>query len=132
MNPKIKQHFESLELQFIESPIVTRYEIVRQEISETDAKFRVKAELLDGGLLELFEYVTTLSGTLILLKYSFHWQDRQGRLQRRWDNAPHHPDLPGSPHHIHLDDVTVQGIQTVPKFFDILQQNIEAIFNKTT
>jgi hypothetical protein len=22
-------------------------------------------------------------------------------LLRRWDNTPHHPDLPGFPHHVH-------------------------------
>jgi hypothetical protein len=35
--------------------------------------------------------------------YSFHWQDRNGTLVRRWDCAPHFPGLTGFPHHIHID-----------------------------
>jgi hypothetical protein len=33
--------------------------------------------------------------------YKFHWQDSQGRLIKRWDNAPHHPEVEGFPHHLH-------------------------------
>lgn len=33
--------------------------------------------------------------------YRYHWTDAQQRLRRRWDNAPHHPDVPGFPHHVH-------------------------------
>ncbi|MEA3359588.1 MAG: DUF6516 family protein [Thermodesulfobacteriota bacterium] len=33
---------------------------------------------------------------------SFHWQDRVDNLIKRWDNAPHFPDLKGFPHHVHI------------------------------
>ncbi|MEW5766246.1 MAG: DUF6516 family protein [bacterium] len=64
-----------------------------------------------GGNVELFEYVAELGGRMHLKKYSFHWQDAQGKLQRRWDNAPHHPNLPKAPHHIHSEDNSVRIIR---------------------
>lgn len=121
MNPVIIQHFEDIEIRLLESPIVTRYEYVRQEIAPNDGKVRIKAHLIDGGIVEMFEYVIESAGTITVKKYSFHWQDQHGVLQRRWDNAPHHVDLPGAPHHMHSDDSNVQGIQSPPSVFDVLE-----------
>ena len=36
-----------------------------------------------------------------MTKYSFHWQDADGRLCKRWDNANHHPELRTFPNHVH-------------------------------
>jgi Family of unknown function (DUF6516) len=33
-------------------------------------------------------------------EYSYHWQE-DGKMIRRWDNAPHHKDLVNFPHHVH-------------------------------
>ena len=33
--------------------------------------------------------------------YSYHWTDAHGDFICRWDNAPHYPNLPGFPHHLH-------------------------------
>jgi hypothetical protein len=35
--------------------------------------------------------------------YSYHFQ-KNGMLVRRWDNAPHWPQLKTFPHHVHLKD----------------------------
>lgn len=120
MNPYIKQHFENIEIQLLESPVVNSYTFIRQEIAPTDGKIRIKADLFDGGIVEIFEYVSESAGAVIVKKYSFHWQDQQGILQRRWDNAPHHPGLPGAPHHVHLSDQIVQGMEFPPSVFEVL------------
>ncbi len=41
-------------------------------------------------------------------KYSYHWQDLEGRLLGRWDNAPHWPDIVSFPHHYHRPDGRVE------------------------
>ena len=33
--------------------------------------------------------------------YSFHWQDKNGDLIIRWDNAPHYKNIKTFPHHKH-------------------------------
>jgi len=35
-------------------------------------------------------------------KYAYHWQDKEGQLRCRWDNAPHWPDMATHPHHKHI------------------------------
>jgi len=36
-----------------------------------------------------------------VITYSYHWADANQELIARWDNAPHFPDLPGFPDHMH-------------------------------
>lgn len=128
MNPIIEQHVNEIELRLIESPIVISYEVLRREIAPTDGKVRIKAMLSDGGCLEIFEYVVEHKGNLELTKYSFHWQDHDGRLRRRWDNAPHHPALPNAPHHVHSNETTAEGVFAIPTFFHIFNL-IETYFS---
>jgi hypothetical protein len=54
-----------------------------------------------GGLLEIAEFFTLEANTMTVANYKLHWQDSQGRLIKRWDNAPHHPEVAGFPHHLH-------------------------------
>jgi len=35
-------------------------------------------------------------------RYKYHLQDRWGQCIVRFDNWPHHPQLPTAPHHIHV------------------------------
>jgi hypothetical protein len=111
MNALIAQYFDDIETRLIASPAISSYRIVKREVAPTDGKLRVKAALNDGGIVELFEYVTESGGRIITQKYSFHWQDARGNLVVRWDNAPHHRDLPNAPHHSHTQDGLVREIR---------------------
>ncbi len=42
-------------------------------------------------------------------KYAFHFQDHQGVLIFRFDNAPHWKDIPTFPFHKHLPDRVVES-----------------------
>jgi len=57
--------------------------------------------MADGGLLEIAEFFVLEANAIAVGNYRFHWQDPQGRLIKRWDNAPHHPEVEGFPHHLH-------------------------------
>ena len=50
-------------------------------------------------MFELFRIVDEENGRSI--RYSFHWQDANGQLHKRWDNATHHTELPTYPNHVH-------------------------------
>ena len=58
-------------------------------------------DLADGGFIEITERVLEVHGTLEMTKYRHHWQDGNGVLIKRWDNAPHHPTIDTFPHHLH-------------------------------
>lgn len=120
MNPVIRQYFDMVEVQLLHSPAVRSYLVIRHDIALLDGKLRIKAELMDGGVLECFEYVTESDGRIQLQRYSFHWQDRGGHLKQRWDNAPHYPHLPNVPHHVHDPDGLVRGVAEVPDTMTVL------------
>ena len=53
-------------------------------------------------------------------KYSYHWQTERGKLIKRWDNAPHHPEIATSPHHFHttkkvLPHNEIDGLEALKK-----------------
>ena len=83
-------------------PLVTHWLIVREE-SEGDAGlYRYRLTLIDGSLLEAFEWFEIVEAVSArTLKYSFHWQAADGTLISRWDNAPHHPEIATAPDHVH-------------------------------
>jgi Family of unknown function (DUF6516) len=41
------------------------------------------------------------AGEIVVTKYRHHWQNQEGALLKRWDNAPHYPQIAGFPHHLH-------------------------------
>ncbi|NIA12024.1 MAG: hypothetical protein GWP10_20460 [Nitrospiraceae bacterium] len=56
---------------------------------------KANATLKDGSVL----YVSEVAGAGFR-DYSYHWQ-KGDKLIKRWDNAPHHKELPNFPHHVH-------------------------------
>jgi len=104
MNTEIVRYFDDVEARLIASPAIASYQVLKREVALSDGKLRIKASLSDGGTAGLFEYVTEASGQITTQKYSFHWQDAQGKLVSRWDNAPHQRELPNAPHHLHTAD----------------------------
>lgn len=99
---KIQAYFDEVELALITAPAVSSFSILRREIILSEGKFRVRIKLRNGDRAELFEYVREIEGTLTILKYSYHWQRKDGTLVRRWDNARHHPELEYFPDHVHI------------------------------
>ncbi|WP_457613542.1 toxin-antitoxin system TumE family protein, partial [Methanocaldococcus sp.] len=57
---------------------------------------KIEAILIDDGKLYIKEHVSNENYI-----YSFHWQDKNGDLIVRWDNAPHYKNIKTFPHHKH-------------------------------
>ena len=122
MNPILRRYFDAIEARLIESPAVASYRVLRQEIASADGKLRAKAAIHDGGRLEFFIYVAESGGQIQTLKYSFHWQGAEEDLKRRWDNAPHYPNLPNAPHHVHGEDGQAREGRGIPDLFSVLDE----------
>ena len=121
MNRRIDEHFALIESLLVENPAVMAYQVTQRLVGPTDGKLRVKVELTDGGSAEFFEYVAA-GREVRLIKYSFHCQDVTGKLWKRWDNAPHFPQLPNAPHHVHLADGSVVSALRPPDIISVLQE----------
>ena len=132
MNPSIWRRFERLEQELCSSPVVGEYRILCREVAQPSGQIRVRVTLVDGGLLEVFEYVMAgLNGVLIVSKYRYHWQDRDGGIVRRWDSAAHHSGLPDAPHHVHFPDGRIEGVTPAPDITTVLTE-IEENLKKET
>ena len=73
---------------------------------ENDATGRIgfmcyRLTLINDDLLELTERVEVQAEEIVVTKYRHHWQNQEGFLIKRWDNAPHHPQVASFPHHLH-------------------------------
>ncbi|KKO18398.1 MAG: hypothetical protein BROFUL_02904 [Candidatus Brocadia fulgida] len=62
---------------------------------------KIRADIKNNTELYLREYMRIGDE-----KYSYHWQEKEGKLITRWDNAPHQK-VKTFPHHKHLSDGTV-------------------------
>jgi hypothetical protein len=82
-----------------QSPIVTAVEVAEAITEESFEYLRVKAEIVDGSTLHVRELLAADRS-----KYAYQWQTASGETLLRWDNAPHHPDIPTHPDHKHDRD----------------------------
>lgn len=83
-------------------------------------------DLVTKWRLELVgEYILDLYFNETLGKYSYTLV-RAGTRILGWDNAPHHPDLPNFPHHMHrLDDQIAPSMLTGDPDHDLEQVRLE-------
>lgn len=98
----IAEYRQAIQDRLLTDSLVVRIQVVRERATVADAHLRARLTLIDGSLLEFSEYAQRIpDGSVRVLTYSYHWVGLDGQLIRRWDNAPHFPDLPGAPHHVH-------------------------------
>ena len=101
----LEEYLRQIEELLSTSPVVRDVEIVRRTVRDTALEkvlnYRYRVMLADGGFVEMTERVLEVQGTLEMTKYRHHWQDGNGVLIKRWDNAPHYPALDTFPHHLH-------------------------------
>ncbi len=90
------------------------------------AQYRLRVTLLDGSLLQCVERAHVESEVFHIERYSFHWQRADGTFLRRWDNAPHHREIPSFPHHVHIGEECNVLTHEAVDVFKVLE-NIEAM-----
>jgi hypothetical protein len=102
MTAAVSAYLDDVEQAFLLSPVVHSLQVREREERLQDGFIRLKAVLSNGDLLEAFEFVVATPAVLQTLTYRIHWQQADGRLRQRWDNAPHHKEVPTFPHHVHV------------------------------
>jgi hypothetical protein len=127
----IEEYLRQIDELLSASPAVRDVEIIRRTLRDTEWEkilhYRYRVFLSDGGLLELSERLVEMRGMVSTTKYRHHWQDGNGHLRKRWDNAPHHPGIETFPHHLHdgtedqvVSHAAVTGVE-------VLQQILSAV-----
>ena len=84
-------------------------------LDEETFLFKIRCELISGQTLQI--RLRAVSGSI---RYSY--QELTDKPLRRWDNAPHFPNLPNFPHHHHdLQGTIQQSSLTGDPTVDLLQ-----------
>lgn len=102
---EVQRVLNEIKVKLATSSLVATVEVVTERTIEDRGYFRVRMKLSNGDFLELSEYFLVQAGQPSTVEYRYQWMDSaQQKLIKRWDNAEHYPDLPNSPHHIHVGD----------------------------
>ncbi|MHB8574837.1 MAG: toxin-antitoxin system TumE family protein [Dehalococcoidia bacterium] len=64
----------------------------------------------DGSRLDILLWAVCADDAIEWTHYRVHYRDVRDQTRFRYDNAPHHPDLPNFPHHLHLPDGATVGV----------------------
>jgi len=101
----INRYLRNLDAFITAVAVVAEVKVIRRDIRDTGlekiALYRYRLKLKDASILELTERLVEEQGQLSVTKYRFHWQTETGKLIKRWDNAPHHPEIATFPDHLH-------------------------------
>lgn len=84
-----------LELTRQYADIIQDMEVERLRVLGASYELRASIVMQDGSTLFVKDYLF-VDGTR---KYAYHWQDREGHLLRRWENAPHWQAVASHLHH---------------------------------
>ncbi|HQU31568.1 MAG TPA: DUF6516 family protein [Candidatus Brocadia sapporoensis] len=76
--------------------IIAKYEIVTWDSEPSSYRLKANLYFINGSQLIIKDYLFPTGR-----KYSFHWQDKDGSLITRWDNASHWKGVNTFPHHKH-------------------------------
>ena len=106
--------------------IIVDYELSVEEATPAEGLVRGRIVFVDGSQLEFLEYVVVSKSDISRLKYRYHYADPDGKLVFRYDNAPHHPEVPSHPHHKHTGDGKVVPAAP-PTLRSILEEVLEYI-----
>jgi Family of unknown function (DUF6516) len=127
MTTTVRGYLDEVEQAFLLSPIVRSVQVREREERLYEGFIRLRAVLSNGDLLEAFEFVVATPDALQTLTYRIHWQQGDGRLKRRWDNAPHHKEVSTFPHHVHVgltDRVESSEPMTILKVLALAEREI--------
>jgi hypothetical protein len=94
MTTTVSAYLDDVDGAFLLSPVVRSVQVREREERLQEGFIRLRATLSNGDLLEAFEFVVATSNALQTRTYRIHWQHGDGQLKRRWDNAPHHKEVP--------------------------------------
>ncbi len=94
-----------LRAQLTIDPLIQAFDVVEERVWSDRGYVRVRLTLCNGDFVEAAEYFTSDGEQLVTQRYRYQWMDAVRRvLRKRWDNVPHHPDLPTFPDHVHVND----------------------------
>ncbi len=125
----MQRFVKNIEKTIVSTPIILSSHIQKQFGPDNETVY-LKGNLLfiDFSVLEIAIFANKIHNTVSIDKYRYHYRDKQGQMLFRYDNAPHHREIPSHPHHKHTTDNIIQS--TVPSLKDVLNEISAIIIRK--
>jgi hypothetical protein len=127
MGARIPELLDELIALALLHPAVETVHIRSREHFAIRGYLRMRLGLRSQDLVEIFVYLVAGEDGVHLKDYSIHWQQPDGTLRQRWDNAPHHAELANFPYHTHRSPKIVEATPTL-QWEDIRRLLAEQIF----
>jgi len=105
------------------SPFVNDFQTQHEDRGEVWF-LRVNVYFIDNSLLHFRELFVEQENPF-KKTYTYHYQREDGTMIFRYDNAPHFPDIPTTPHHKHIGENDVVAANA-PDLESVLKE-IEAL-----
>ncbi|WP_338818455.1 hypothetical protein MTCOM_23630 [Moorella thermoacetica] len=117
----IEEYFAFLKKIASTFALTQEFRLVKEVVTLNKGFIRFIIKFVDGSELHVFEHV---DARLHKTDYSYHWQDENKRLIKRWDNAAHHPEIKTRPHHMHEKGQIKPSFEpTLTEILKILENN---------
>ncbi|MBP1465754.1 hypothetical protein EYB53_008555 [Candidatus Chloroploca sp. M-50] len=105
-------------------------DIIQEYATPTQGFFRARLTLCNHDFLEVAEFFQSRQARIQTTEYRYQWMDAERRLLRkRWDNAPHYPNLPNFPDHVHIGEtgsIEPGQVLSILELIDLIQQELDA------
>ncbi|MEM4971536.1 MAG: DUF6516 family protein [Sulfolobales archaeon] len=111
-NQPLRNYLRRVEIRLQElEPIISQTQIYVSWRASNRLVLKGTITFIDSTRLYFLEYLLVEGNNLKRVSYRFHYTDSQGVMVFRYDNAPHHPEVPSHPHHKHLSDGRVVAVE---------------------
>ena len=97
----IDEYFTEVRGKITEVVVIDAEDIILERFGGNIGRIHGRIFFRDKSMLEFLEMIV-INKEVKRPRYRFHWQDNKGELIIRWDNAKHHPEITGFPHHKHV------------------------------
>lgn len=126
---KIEEYFSNLERGLSQNIKIGSPEqpVICLASDDYNGLVRCRIFFWDDSYLDLYEVVNTEQGYPIKVHYAYTYL-RGGERVFRYDNAPHHPEIPTHPHHKHLGPADTLTESSEPTLTQILAE-IETVLS---
>ena len=112
---------------FTSAGFLTSAELLTEARSDEVGYIRGSLVFSDGSILHFREYVALKEGQIEKLSYAYHFQNPEGELIFRYDNARHRPPVQQAGHKHTPEGVTPS---TIPTLREVLLEIVARLLAK--
>lgn len=98
----IEEYFQKIEADIANCPYIFESRLIKDKRSLYIGIIEGEIYFTDESVLYFVEFVN-VKEKAEKYKYSYHYQDRDGKVIFRYDMAPHHSEIETFPHHKHVN-----------------------------